>query len=401
MAWAEQLKSKKWRGGWWDTNGKKHYTRRPEFPLHPYDYKSDALVAAQEAEVRARRVAAADQGTLAASITWGAWWDQSRQDRPDSDTCRNECNIVEKYLRPKWGNTPLNQITRKMIQRWVTDELTPGKAASYTCRIYAVFRSSLSRALDQEILDATPCVRIKLPTIRKKPKPYVDQPGLDALTQPADGVMALRDPGHRALIAVAYETGLRPGELCGMHVDQVDLDTGWIEVTHVYVQRRKVIRGWPKDKDYRRVPLTSAAVAILRPLLAQRGTQGCGVPHTDGAECKSDLVFRSQRGSLITQDALQQALPQAAKRAGVAPKSPYALRRGAFTWMAEGGVDAFTIAAIAGHASLDQTAEYVQETQAARGRLRAARGEAPGLTVIQGSKQAPPEEDLTIRQTGV
>src|SRR5690349_4391317 len=129
MAWAEKISNSKpvrYRGGWRDTNSKKHYTRRPEFPLHPYARKRDALKAAQQAEVKAQRVAAVDHGTLSADITWGDWWDQSRLEHPDSDTASSECHVVEKYLRPKWGDTSLNKIGRKAIQRWVSDELAPG-----------------------------------------------------------------------------------------------------------------------------------------------------------------------------------------------------------------------------------------------------------------------------------
>jgi integrase len=299
---------------------------------------------------------------------------------------------VEKYVRPQWGDTPLNKITRKALQSWVTNDLTPGRSPAYVHRIYAVLRGSLTCALGEEVLGASPCVGIKLPKIRKKPRPYVDQAHLEALTQPSDGFAAMADPGHRALVAVAYETGLRPGELCGMHVDQVDLETGWLEVTRVYVQRRKMIRAWPKDKDSRRVPLTNRAAAILRSLLVERGTQGCGVPHIDGSECSGDLVFRNRTGIPITQGALHKALQRAAKRAGVEHKSAYALRRGAFTWMAEASVDPFTIAAIAGHEDVKLTTGYVQRTSAARDKLRAARGEMAGLSVIEGG--APTEGHL-------
>ncbi len=394
MAWAEKISNSKpvrYRGGWRDVNGRKHYTRRPEFPLHPYSRRSDALKAAQEAEVKAQRVAAVDYGTLSADITWGDWWDQSRPLRPDSDTGKTETRIAQKYIRPKWGDIPLNKIARKAVQRWVTDDLLPGKSRSYARRIYGVFQASLNRAVEREVLGASPCVKITLPRARKRPLPYVDQPHLEALTQPmADRLPALSDPGHRALVAVAYETGLRPGELCGMHVGQVDVKTGWVEVTHVRI--RHAIRAWPKDEDSRSVPLTATAAEILRRLIAERTAQGCGVPHTDGSTCRDDLVFRTLRGIPITPGALNKAMERAAVTLGVRNTSPYALRRGAATWMAEAGVDAFTIAAIFGHEDVTLTTGYVQRTSAARDKLRAARGEGTGLTVIEGSKESPPDE---------
>ena len=389
MAWAEKLPSGKWRGGWRDPGGGKHYTSRTEFPQHPWDRKSDAKAAAQEAEVKARRQAAVTHGTLSAGTAWGDWWDATRPERPDSDTGQAEHYIVEKYVRPKWGDTPLNKIQHRLVQSWVTKELAPGRSARYVRRIYAVFQTSMNRAVDEEVLDASPCVRIKLPKAQKRPKPYVDEAHLKALAQTnTRGRPHLRDPAQQDLLEVGYETGLRPGELCGMHVEQLDLDAGWIDVTHVYVRSKNVIRPWPKDKDARRVPLSAKAVEILRLQVAGRELTGCAVPHTDGKPCKSALVFLNKRDEPITPRALYQAMAKAAKRAGVAFKSPYAVRRGAATWMAEGGLDAFTIAAFFGHEDIGLTAGYVQQTPAARDRLRAARGEATGLSLVAGADPA-------------
>jgi integrase len=398
----ERLPSGKYRGCWRDVSGRKCYTRRPEFPHHPYLRKSDALAAAQEAEVRARRVAAVDQGTQAASITWGDWWDQSRPQRDDTDTVVQVAFLVRKYLRPKWGETPLNKITRKAVQRWVTDELVPGKSRGYVRKIFGVFRASLNRAVEEEVLEASPCVKITVPSPRKRPMPYVDETRLEMLTQPsADQLWALPDPGHRAMVAVAFETGLRPGELCGMHARQVDLDTGWVEVSHV--RTRYVIRAWPKDEDARLVPLTQTAAEILRRLIAERKGQGCGVPHADGSVCRDDLVFRTRRGVPIAPAGWNAAMRRASIKLGVKNRSPYALRRGAATWMAEAGVDAFTIAAIFGHEDVALTTGYVQRTSAARDKLRAARGEMAGLSVIEGGApiQNISSQDLTVRRTGV
>jgi integrase len=390
VAWAERISgSRSWRGGWRTPDSKKHYTSRKTHPEHPYARKSDALNAAREAEVRAQRRASVDAGTLSASITWGELWDLTKPPRPDSDTGLVEAETVELHLRPKWGATPINTIKRRAVQRWVTGELTPNRAPRTVRRIYAVFQASMNRAVAEEILDASPCVKIELPKVVKRPKPYVDEAHLAALAESNDrGRAHLRDPAQRDLVELGFETGLRPGELCGMHADQVDVAAGCVWVTHVYVKRMGVIRGWPKDKDARRVPLTARAAEILRARLGGRDlTSGCGLRHTDGKSCKSDLVFRNRRGDPITPHALYQALSKAAKRADVPARSPYAYRRGFATWAAEGGLDPFAIAAIMGHEDIEETVGYVQQTSAARDRLRAARGEGAELRVVDGSDQ--------------
>lgn len=389
MAWYEKIGSNpnRYRGGWWTPDGKKRYTNRKTHPHHPYARKSDALAAAKEAEVRAARGAAVDQGTLSARVTWADWWTTIKRTRLDSDGDRKERSIVEVYLMPKWGSLALNLHTRKMVQKWVRDELTPGRAPSYVHRIYAVYAWSMGRAVEEEVRDSTPCVRIKLPEIRKKPLPYATTEHVESLAA-ADGQgrAHLREPTHLDMIELGLETGLRPGELCGLHADQVDLTTGWLTVSNVFLTRSRMIRPWPKDKDAREVPLTEKAVEILARRLTGRDLRsGCDIPHTDEAECASELVFRNKRGLPVTPHALDQAMRKASVRAGVPHRSPYTLRRGFATRTADANLPPYDISHALGHANLNQTAGYVQRTATARDRLRAALGEHTPLRMINNS----------------
>lgn len=379
MAWVEQLPSGKWRGGWRDPAGRKQYTRRPEFPEHPYARKRDALEAAQEAEVRARRRAAAQQGVVSATITFGEWWPIAAPAKADSQTAKNAGYIADGYLLPKWETTPLNQIRQRDAKAWVTDLLGRGLELSYVHRIWAEFRRAVNLAMetDPPILEASPVVGVKLPSIRRKPKSFVDD---DYLTK----IRPHLPKHYRAITDVGLECGLRPGELCGLHADMVDLDTGWVTVAAVYVSRVHVIRAWPKDKDSRRVPLTDKAVDIIREQLAGRDlTAGCGVPHVDGKPCRGALVFTNAKGGGLTPDLWRKALKRASDKLEIAAKTPYATRRGFATRAARGGMDAFELAALMGHADVSQTREYVQESPAARDRLRVALGDTGRLRVVR------------------
>lgn len=378
MAWTERLPSGKWRGGWRDPAGRKQYTRRPEFPEHPYARKRDALEAAQEAEVRARRRAAVEAGTISASVTFGEWWDTAAPRQADSNTAGNAQYIADTYLIPKWGAVPLNRIKQREAKAWILD-LLPGRETSYVHRIWAEFRRAVNLAMDTDppILEASPVAGVKLPPIRRKARTVVDDDHLERIKS----VMA---PYYSAITEVGLECGMRPGELCGLHADAVDLETGWATVATVYVTRVHLMRAWPKDRDARRVPLTDLAVSVIRRQLAARDlTAGCGVPHADGRSCRSALVFLNARGAVIRPPLWGKAMQRAARKLQVPSRSPYAVRRGFATRAARGGMDAFELAAIMGHADVRQTQEYVQESPAARDRLRAALGDGARLRVVR------------------
>lgn len=403
MAWAEKLRSGRWRGGWRTPDGGKSYTKKATHPEHPWRLKSDALAAAKEAEVKATRVAATKTGTLSAKTTWGQWWDTIATDRATgvTDTDSTDLYIVRGYLRPRWGDTKLQVITHRQVQDWV-DRLATGRVdewtgvrppePSYVRRIFGTFRASLQAAVAEEVLHATPCASIKLPALRKKRKQHItpDEAAVIGAKLRAD---------YRDAIDLFLETGLRPSELCGLHAERVDLDRRRLEVDTVYVTRKKLMRSWPKDKDARGVPLTATAVDIIRRRLAGRDlTAGCGVQHADGTECRSVLVFLTERGRPMSAQQLGNRLRYAARAHEVPRRTAYAGRRGFATRAARGGMDAFAIADVMGHANVEQTQGYVQDERIGPA-MRAALGDRERLKVIENDGQG--EGVDTVRRGAV
>lgn len=390
MAWVERLPSGKFRGGWRDSTGRKRYT-------DPHALKRDAREEAQEQEVKARRQAAKSAGKLSARISWGEWWDTLSETRVfESDNDRTEYYIVKDYLLPQWGDIPLNRIEQPDVQRWV-NALVAGNVPgwkhdrlpepSYAQRIYQVFSASISRALADGVLTTSPCVGVKLPKRRRKPKAYM--PVGDAAK------LELR-PDYRDAVDFGLETGLRPGEICGLHESRIDFDTGWLYVVEAFVERKRVIRPCPKDKDARKVPLTGKAMDIVRRRLDREGPAGCGLPHTDSSKCQSPLVFLTERGKVMRPKGLYDAMTLAAGNAKLPARGGYTLRRGWGTRLAE-SLSPFEIARYFGHETLEQANEYVQETPAARARLLVALGEQTPLQAVRGAHGAANGADADLQ----
>jgi integrase len=382
MAWVEKLPSGRYRGGWRDPNGRKHYISDSG---RGYERMKDAKEAAQEEEVKARRRAAKESQRLSPSITWGEWWDligeEKTTDGP-TDTARVVRNIVRAQLRPKWGDVPLNEITYQRVKKWATIgelKVRKGMSPEYVHRIFGIFSWSFQQALDEGVLDASPCAGVKLPKRPKKARPYIAVSDSPKIGEHLRG-------DYRDAVDFDLETGLRPGEICGLHADRLDLDTGWMTVAEVFVTRARVIRAYPKDDDMREVPLSAKAIEIIRRRLAGRDLNaGCGVPHADGATCTSALVFLTDRARPMSPKTLSEHIKNASHKAGLPRKTAYAGRRGWATRVAQGGLDPYDMADVLGHEDLKQLKKsYVQKTPAARGRVLAALGERPQLTVVEG-----------------
>lgn len=391
MASKEQLPSGRFRGIYYDSAGQKQRVKGT------FATEKEALSNAQEAEIKAQRRASIKRGTQSARMKWRDWWDLVVEDREsslESDTVKNDRKIAEAYLLPRWGDTSVNQMPTDEIQEWI-DEVSRGlhppptrkKGAprrklkpSYVRRILSVLSMSMG-LLVPKVLEVNPCLGVKVARPPKRAKPYSTPGRLDTIREHLRG-------DYQDAAEFQLETGLRPGEVCGLHAERVDEEGGRLVVAEVRVLHRKMIRAHPKDEDVRVVPLTDKAIEIIRRRLAGRDlTKGCGLPHADGHECTSPLVFRTERGLPMSQEAYAAALRRAAEKAKVDVPSltPYANRRGFATRAAEGGLNAFDLAILLGHADLRQTQEYVQQTSAARGRLKAALGERVDLILVEGA----------------
>ncbi|WP_116044043.1 tyrosine-type recombinase/integrase [Amycolatopsis palatopharyngis] len=380
MASTEKLKSGRYRGVYRDAAMVKRYT-----PTQ--DRKRDALADAREAEVNAKRTASASKGTLPGHTTWEEWlevWWPTRDIEPSTE--KKERYAVANHLLPGWGDWELARITQPDVQDWVTSlhrRADNPLSGSTTRRVYTIFRSSISAAVRKGVLTGTPCVDITLPPKSKG--------GVERLFDEHElaAIHAHLGPAYRFAVDFIIETGLRPGEFAGLHWSRIDRRNGWLTVRDTYDKTAKRIKTYPKDAEERSVPLTSKALELLTEYEARYPTtrSTCGLPHQAG-KCKSDLVFRQPRskGPMDTLN-FRFNFVKAQRAAEVTPVGrPYDLRHAFGTRLAEAGVDPWEIARLMGHATLEQSGDYIHRTKAARMRVLAALGDptTTGLKAVEG-----------------
>jgi integrase/recombinase XerD len=151
-----------------------------------------------------------------------------------------------------------------------------------------------------------------------------------------ESALALRD---RAMLELAYGSGLRVSELTGLPRSQVDLRGRTLQVTG-------------KGDRQRVVPFGRAAAASLRAWL-ERGRPQLA-PHA-----RHDAVFVNARGGTLSRMGWWKILRGHARGAGVTARvHPHALRHSFATHLLEGGADLRVVQELLGHASLTTTAIY-------------------------------------------
>ncbi len=156
------------------------------------------------------------------------------------------------------------------------------------------------------------------------------------------------DQCDRAVLELAYASGLRLAELRSIRLEQLHLDAGFVSVIG-------------KGNKERVVPVGSRAVEAIQQYLNSARPKLVG-PKTPGT------VFLTQRGTSFAATTLWGRIKRAIKRAGITRNiTPHMLRHSFATHLLEHGADLRVIQEMLGHASISTTELY---THVSKSRLR-------------------------------
>lgn len=145
----------------------------------------------------------------------------------------------------------------------------------------------------------------------------------------------------RALFELAYSTGLRVSELCGLKMEQVDIE-------------RRLVRVRGKGGKERIVPFGSKAHGALGDWM-QGGRQKM-LKDSNPAE-----LFLNSRGGKLSRVGFWKILKKRAERADLpSDVTPHTLRHSFATHLIEGGADLRAVQELLGHSSISTTQIYTK-----------------------------------------
>lgn len=211
----------------------------------------------------------------------------------------------------------------------------------------AALRAFFRFAEAEGVISSNPAENLSLPRRDRTLPKSLTTVEIERILQPPT-VVTPESLATHAILEVAYASGLRLAELRGLRLEQLHLETGFLNV---------VGKG---DKE-RVVPVGSAAVAALQRYLAT------GRPELVTARSPSN-VFLTRRGTTFAHVTLWLRLKQWFRRTGLEKNiTPHMLRHSFATHLMEHGADLRSIQELLGHASLATTEKY---THVASQRLR-------------------------------
>jgi integrase/recombinase XerC/integrase/recombinase XerD len=251
------------------------------------------------------------------------------------------------------------QLDVRALRRYVAALSEQGQAPSTIARKLAAIRALLRVQQELHEVAHNPAELVTAPKRPRTLPRVLKREEVDALLDrvPSTSALELRD---RALLELAYASGLRAEELVTLDLAAVDFDA-------------EAVRVEGKGGKSRLVPVGEQALAALATYL-ERARPALRSELSAGSGAKSEPLFLTKTGrGLSTSDVrrrlrtwtrlLQQQVP------ALAEAHPHTLRHTFATHLLEGGADLRVIQELLGHSTISTTQVY---TRIESTRLRAA-----------------------------
>jgi tyrosine recombinase XerC len=270
-------------------------------------------------------------------------------------TVRNYTAALKEYRR--WRGDAFEgwrSETREEFREYLFDLMKQGMKRSTIRLRFAALRSFYKYLVLRRGLKKSPVAEIQMPKLERNLPVVLSLKQMEELLEmPLKSEAPTKGPGwlkyrDASILELFYSSGLRISELLALDVKHVDFVDHIVKVTG-------------KGRKERMVPIGGVAIRAI-----QKYRQEAAV--TNGA------LFRSVRGTRITQQAVDLMLKKYLKMSGIHfGVSPHKLRHSFATHMLDAGADLRSVQELLGHASLSTTQIYTHVT---RERLKTAYDEA-------------------------
>ncbi|MEU8686297.1 site-specific integrase [Streptomyces sp. NPDC048611] len=249
---------------------------------------------------------------------------------------------------PRAGETAFCRID---VQSWIRALVEKGAGAAAIKRACNLTSSIMRAAVDDDMIAVSPCRSIDLPKIAVKPPQWftLDQ---------AQSILDELPAAWRTMCLLGFYTGLRWGELSGLHRHRIDQRRSRLFVAEV--NTKSGIKEYPKSsKSRRELPLPPHVLEVLERHIHR--TDRDAVVFTTIAKGRSgrllaDSNWRRQTwwptveaARYFDTDGEQRLVPH---------YPPHSMRHTCASWLVQKGVSLYEVQHLLGHESFQTTQRY-------------------------------------------
>jgi integrase len=258
--------------------------------------------------------------------------------------------LVYKHLIPGIGHIRLRKLTTHQLQLFFAKKVKEGTSLRLAQEIHMVFRQALEHARRMKLVGQNVANDVELATPDRYRGPVLDEKGAGLLMEKA------RERGLEAAIALAVITGMRVGEILGLHWSDIDLDKGRLHIyrTLHYIPKYGFIEGDPKSESSERdIVLPQVVIGLLK---QHRTTQLEKRLQAGSAWVDRDVVFCNEKnGNFIVYITFLRHFYEVLAAAGLPHMHFHDLRHSAATILLSVGVHPHVVQELLGHSDVSIT----------------------------------------------
>lgn len=247
-----------------------------------------------------------------------------------------DLNQFEEFCREELGEFDFQNVTFKLVRKWVVELKKSGLASKSVHRKISALKRFFQYLMKEGVVDVNPANQVVLPRIDKKLPFFVSVRDLDSLLDNSYFEKDFEGLRDKAIISLLYGTGLRRAELIGLKSVDVNF-------------KENVIKVVGKRNKERIVPYPRGVHGVLCEYWVKRqelfGDDDCFFLTEKGNPVYDKLVYRIVKKYLALVTTIEK-------------KSPHVLRHSFATHLLNNGADLNAIKELLGHSNLSATQVY-------------------------------------------
>lgn len=262
-------------------------------------------------------------------------------------------DVVKNHISPQIGSRQIEKLTPLDVQNMLNTLKENGTSSQTVQQCYRYLNQAMRRAYKFRMIRENPCTPVEKPKHKAaKANPFT----LDEVQQLLE---YLADHWLYPICYTALTTGMRPGELFGLHWESVNLDSLQIDVVQQMSQSRgrKKIKKPKTESSIRTIHISQETADVLTD---QRKTL------VKAGHASSEFVFCGRRGIPYSRSTFARLWTKLLEDIGLTHRGFHQMRHTFATLAIGNGVPITVVSETLGHASTSMTLDiyaHVLSTQ--------------------------------------
>ena len=209
------------------------------------------------------------QQTMTAAQWLDFWYQTYKKSNLRPNTQMSYERRIYQHIIPNLGPIPLNKLTTGDIQQFYTGLKQNGRLlrqeqygeglSDQTVRgIHTTFHAALDKAVSEKIIPKNPSDFCRLPSAKAREMQVLSPEEIQRL------LIQAKEDGCFELLLLELSTGLRRGEICALQWDDLNFNTGELQVKRqVHRVKRELVVSEPKTKASNRSVILPPPVLMV------------------------------------------------------------------------------------------------------------------------------------------